>query len=267
MSIKVERDGPVTTVTIDRPEVRNAIDQATADALSVTLREFDSDPSSRVAVMAGAGGNFSAGADLKAIAAGETPRLEETGDGPLGVTRLKLGKPVIAAVEGYAVAGGMAIALWCDLRVAGETAVFGMFDRRYGVPMVGAVTVNLPRLIGLSHAMDLILTGRAVDAEEALRMGLANRLVPAGEAVSAAQRLAHELASYPWDCLRGDRKATLEGMDLPSAQGHLNELRIGRETFRGGESQSGASRFVAGQGRHGRFDDRPREDKRREPHD
>ena len=180
-------------------------------------------------------------------------RLEETGDSPLGVTRMQLEKPVIAAISGYAVAGGMALALWCDLRVVEETATFGMFDRRYGVPMVGGVTVNLPRLIGLSHAMDLILTGRAVDGPEAYRIGLANRLVPDGQALAEAQKLAHQLAGFPWACVIADRKATLEGLDLPTTMGHLNEFRHGKKIFDSGASQAGASRFAGGQGRHGSF--------------
>ena len=259
MTISVDKDGPVTTVTIERPHVRNAIDRATAEALTSAFRAFEQDESARVAVLAGAGGTFSAGADLKAIAAGEALQLKEQGDGPLGVTRMRLDKPVIAAVDGYAVAGGMALALWCDLRVVDETATFGMFDRRYGVPMVGGVTVNLPRLIGLSRAMDLILTGRPVDAKEAFDVGLANRLAPAGEALNVARKLAHELAAFPWACLVSDRKATLEAMDLSSPMGHINEFRLGLKNFDSGGSRAGASRFAAGEGRHGRFDEASRQ--------
>lgn len=251
--VKIEKDGPVTIVTIDRPEVRNAIDRETASALANAFHAFEADETAKVAILAGVGGQFSSGADLKAIARGETLRMEETGDSPIGVARIRTSKPVIAAVAGYAVAGGMAMALWCDLRVVEETAVFGMFDRRFGVPMVGGVTVNLPRLLGLSHAMDLILTGRAVDAQEAYRMGLANRVVPAGEGITRAKELANELAAFPWGCLVNDRKALLDSYDMPTEAAHRNEFRLGQQVFDSGESKDGAGEFVSGKGKGGVF--------------
>ncbi|NIB42322.1 crotonase/enoyl-CoA hydratase family protein [Pseudomaricurvus alkylphenolicus] len=251
MKVLVEKSGDITTIIINRPEVRNALDRETTELLARAFREFDADPQAKVAILTGAEGQFSSGADLKAWSKGETLRLEEQGDSPIGPVRMKLSKPVIAAVAGYAVAGGMALSLWCDLRVVEETAIFGMLDRRFGVPMIGAVTVNLPRLIGLSHASDLILTGRQVEADEALRMGLANRVVPQGEGLKAAHELAQELASYPWLCLVNDRKAMLEGPDMSEAQAHVNEMRLGLQTINSGESVSGASNFAAGAGRHG----------------
>jgi enoyl-CoA hydratase len=250
-SVRVERSGPVTTVVIARPEVRNAIDGPTAGALAAALRAFDADASASVAVLCGEGGTFSAGADLKAIATGRANRVAEGGDGPLGPTRLLLAKPVIAAVEGHAVAGGLELALWCDLRVASETAVFGVFCRRFGVPLVDGGTVRLPRLIGLSRALDMILTGRAVGAAEALAIGLANRVVPAGAARAAAETLAHEIASFPQLCMRGDRMSAHEqgGRSLEDAM--RNELAHGMRTLASGETLEGAKRFAAGEGRHG----------------
>ncbi|MEM1432832.1 MAG: crotonase/enoyl-CoA hydratase family protein [Pseudomonadota bacterium] len=247
--VLIDHDGPVTIVTINRANVRNAIDRETAAAVAAAFRAFDEDSAARVAVLCGAGGQFGAGADLKAIAAGDSLRFSETGDSPLGPIRLRLRKPVIAAVAGYAVAGGMALALWCDLRVVERSATFGMFDRRFGVPMLGGVTVNLPRLIGLSRAMDLVLTGRPVTAEEAWDMGLANRLVAEGEALAAATALAHEIAAYPWDCVVSDRLALLESLDLTSEQGQLNEYRLGIRNFESGTAQTGAARFAGGSGK------------------
>jgi enoyl-CoA hydratase len=245
------RDGAVLVVTLNRPEVRNAVDGATAEALTEALLRYDRDDTLSVAVLTGAGGTFCAGADLKAIAAGERRRLTEGAPAPLGPTRLLLGKPVLAAVEGHAVAGGLELALWCDLRVAAEDAVFGVFCRRFGVPLLDLGTVRLPRLIGHSHAMDLILTGRGVQGEEAARMGLANRLVPKGEALDAAVRLAHELAGFPQRCLRSDRLSAYEQWSLADEDALRNELRRGIEVVRSGESAAGATRFAGGQGRHG----------------
>src|SRR5579883_1227739 len=205
-NVRVEQQGPVTIVTIDRPDVRNAVDRETANELADAFREFDKDEHSSVAILTGSNDTFSAGADLKALASGKEPnRVAPDGDGPLGPTRMLLSKPVIAAVEGHAVAGGLELALWCDLRVAASNAVFGVYCRRWGVPLIDGGTVRLPRLIGMSHAMDLILTGRGVSGEEALRMGLANRLVEPGQTLSASIELANTLASFPQHCLRSDR--------------------------------------------------------------
>jgi len=214
MSLRVERSKDVVVVTIDRPERRNAVDAATAVELAAAFREFDGDPSASVAILTGAGGTFCAGADLKAMAEGEARPVRPEGDGPMGPARLRLGKPVIAAIEGHAVAGGLELAVWCDLRVAAEDAVLGVFCRRFGVPLVDMGTVRLPRLIGLSRAMDLVLTGRAVTAQEAWTMGLVNRVVPSGGALRASLELAAELAALPQSCMRNDRLAMLEGLDL-----------------------------------------------------
>jgi enoyl-CoA hydratase len=251
MNILIEHRDDITLVTIDRPAVRNAVDRATAAALADAFRAFDADPAQAVAVLTGAGGTFCAGADLKAIAAGEGNRVAEDGDGPMGPTRLVLSKPVIAAVEGYAVAGGLELALWCDLRVAADDAVFGVFCRRWGVPLVDGGTVRLPRLIGHSHAMDLILTGRGVSGEEALRMGLANRLVPTGRALEAALELTAQLARHPRCCLRSDRLSALRQWALPEAEALREETRRGLEVLLSGESRQGAQQFSDGAGRHG----------------
>jgi enoyl-CoA hydratase len=248
MSVRVEGFGPVTTVVIDRPEARNAVDRATAEALVVAFTAYDADDSQSVAVLTGAGGTFCAGADLKAL----DNRFEPDGDGPMGPTRLRLGKPVIAAVEGYAVAGGLELAVWCDLRVVAEDATFGVFCRRWGVPLVDGGTVRLPRLIGTSRAMDLILTGRPVDAAEAERIGLANRVVPSGTARTNAEALAAELAAFPQACLRNDRQSLLhqEGVDEATALGREHEH--GMRSMRAGGAE-GAQRFTSGEGRHGAF--------------
>jgi len=254
MTVRTEVDGgAVLVVTIDRPEVRNAIDRPTASALASAFRAFDSDASQSVAVLTGAGGVFCAGADLKAVAAGEGrgTALRPDGDGPLGPTRLTLTKPVIAAVEGWAVAGGLELALWCDLRVAATDAVFGVFCRRWGVPLVDGGTIRLPRLIGHSHALDLILTGRGVAGEEARGMGLVNRLAPPGSALAYAVELAHELASLPQGCLRSDRRSAHEQWDLPLDRALANETRLGLEVITSGETREGAQRFAGGAGRHG----------------
>ena len=254
----IERYGDVVIVTIDRPERRNAVDGATAGALTAAFRAFEADDSLAVAVLTGAGGTFCAGADLKAIIAGGANRVvpfpdrgEPDGDGPMGPTRMLTSKPVIAAVEGHAVAGGLELALWCDLRVAARDAIFGVFCRRWGVPLVDGGTVRLGRLIGHSHALDLILTGRAVSGDEALRLGLANRLVTPGQALAAARILAHELAALPQQCLRADRASAYEQWGLPLDDALRNEFRHGSQVLSGSEMRAGVERFVAGDGRHG----------------
>jgi enoyl-CoA hydratase len=249
----VERTGPVTTVILDRPEVRNAVDRATALALADAFRDFDADDSAAVAVLWGAGGTFCAGADLTAFAAGKGNRIAPDGDGPMGPTRMALSKPVIAAVAGHAVAGGLELACWCDLRVVEEDAVFGVFCRRWGVPLIDGGTIRLPRLIGRSRALDLILTGRAVDAAEAYAMGLANRVVPLGESLSAARALAAELARFPQMTMRNDRASVYAQEGLPLAEALDHEFALGQASLV--VAHDGAQRFAAGQGRHGRFDE------------
>jgi enoyl-CoA hydratase len=239
----------ITIVTIERPDVRNAVDRDTAEALAYAFRQFDADPNSDVAILTGAGRNFCAGADLKAF----NNRLNAEGDGPMGPTRLRLSKPAIAAVEGYAVAGGLELALWCDLRVAAKNAVFGVFCRRFGVPLIDLGTVRLPRLIGQSRALDMILTGRPVEGEEALRIGLANRLTEPGLALDGAFDLAQEIAKHPQRCMRSDRLSVYEQWDLSWDDAARNEFRLGMEVIESGESKDGASRFALGQGRHGDF--------------
>jgi len=257
MSLRVERSKDVVVVTIDRPERRNAVDAATAQELATAFRDFDGDPSAAVAILTGAGGTFCAGADLKAMAEGEARLVRPEGDGPMGPSRLRLGKPVIAAIEGHAVAGGLELALWCDLRVAAEDAVLGVFCRRFGVPLVDGGTVRLPRLIGLSRAMDLVLTGRAVNAQEAWTMGLVNRVVPSGGALRAAMEMAAELAALPQTCMRNDRLAMLEGLDLSEDEALRNEVARGQRSLSSAEASTGISSFSAGAGRHGR----PRKDR------
>ncbi|MYT34243.1 MULTISPECIES: crotonase/enoyl-CoA hydratase family protein [unclassified Streptomyces] len=254
-AVRVERAGPVTTVVLSRPVARNAVDGPTARQLADAFRAFDADDDARVAVLWGAGGTFCAGADLKAVGTARGNRVAPDGDGPMGPTRMRLGKPVIAAVAGHAVAGGLELALWCDLRVAEEDAVLGVFCRRWGVPLIDGGTVRLPRLIGTGRAMDLVLTGRPVPAAEALEMGLVNRVVPTGTARAAAERLAAELARLPQACLRSDRAALLdqEGRDEETAL--ANELRYGQAVL--AEGLAGAARFAAGAGRHGAADDAP----------
>jgi enoyl-CoA hydratase len=254
MSVSISRDGPVTIVAIDRPERRNAVDAATARALYDAFQAFDADEAASVAVLTGSGGAFCAGADLKAVATGAGNRVERTGDlGPMGPTRLHLSKPVIAAIEGHAVAGGLELALWCDLRVAARSAVFGVFCRRFGVPLIDLGTVRLPRLIGGSRAMDMILTGRAVEAEEALAMGLANRVVADGEALAAAVALARQIAAFPQTCLRNDRRSAMEQWSLDWDAATAFEIGVGLETLSSGEAVAGATRFSGGEGRGGQF--------------
>jgi enoyl-CoA hydratase len=245
-SVRTEHDGPVTTVVLDRPESRNAVDRATAQALADAFRAFDADDTASVAVLYGDGGTFCAGADLKAM----DNRIEDDGDGPMGPTRLRLSKPVVAAIEGYAVAGGLELAAWCDLRVAAEDAVLGVFCRRWGVPLIDGGTVRLPRLVGAGRAMDLILTGRPVAAAEAERIGLVDRVVPAGSARAAAEALAHELARLPQRCLRNDRLSALEQEGVDEVAAMQRELALGRESLAAG-ALDGAARFAAGEGRHG----------------
>ncbi|WP_055491274.1 crotonase/enoyl-CoA hydratase family protein [Streptomyces sp. TP-A0356] len=253
MTVRIERQGYVTTVVLSRPEARNAVDGPTAAALAAAFREFDADTSARVAVLWGEGGTFCAGADLKAIGTERGNRVAQDGDGPMGPTRLRLSKPVIAAVAGHAVAGGLELALWCDLRVAEEDAVFGVFCRRWGVPLIDGGTVRLPRLIGTSRALDMILTGRPVPAREAYGMGLANHVVPTGRARAEAEELAAEVARFPQACLRGDRASVLDQEGLDETTAMRRELGYGMDVL--AESLEGAARFAAGAGRHGSFTD------------
>jgi enoyl-CoA hydratase len=248
-AVRVERSGPVTTVLLARPERRNAVDGATAEALADAFRAFDADPAAAVAVLHGEGGVFCAGADLKAVGTPAGNRVAPDGDGPMGPTRLRLGKPVIAAVAGHAVAGGLELALWCDLRVAEEGAVFGVFCRRWGVPLIDGGTVRLPRLIGVSRAMDMVLTGRGVPAREAHEMGLVNRVVADGQSRPAAEALAHELAALPQTCLREDRLSLLEQEGLEEVGALANEFEHGLRSLQ--DVQAGVERFRAGAGRHG----------------
>jgi enoyl-CoA hydratase len=241
----------VFTVLLSRPERRNAVDGPTATALADAFREFERDSAASVAVLHGEGGVFCAGADLKAAGTPSGNRVEPDGDGPMGPTRARLSKPVIAAIAGYAVAGGLELALWCDLRVAEESAVFGVFSRRWGVPLIDGGTVRLPRLIGLSRGMEMVLTGRPVDASEALSIGLVNRVVPDGSARQAAEDLARELASFPQTCMREDRLSVLDGLGAPEAEAMAGELRHGMRSL--ADVQEGLERFRAGAGRHGSF--------------
>jgi enoyl-CoA hydratase len=251
MSVRVEKNGPVTTVILSRPEVRNAVDGPTAAALAAAFRAFDADEEAHVGVLFGDNGTFCAGADLKAFADEERRNhLAADGDGPMGISRLVLSKPVIAAIAGYAVGGGLELALWCDLRVVEEDTVLGLFNRRWGVPLIDGGTVRLPRLIGLSHALDLILTGRPVNAEEALRIGLANRIVPKGQSRAAAEALAHDIARFPPQALRADRMSAHQqfSLDLNEA---LHREFIGGLPALWAEGLIGATQFMAGSGRHG----------------
>ena len=253
MSVRSERAGHVTTVVLARPAVRNAVDGPTAAALAEAFRAFEADDTARVAVLWGEGGTFCAGADLRAIGTPRGNRVAPDGDGPMGPTRMRLTKPVIAAVAGHAVAGGLELALWCDLRVAEESAVFGVFCRRWGVPLVDGGTVRLPRLVGTGRAMDMILTGRPVPANEALAMGLADRVVPTGQARAAAEELARHIARFPQECLRSDRAALLDQEGLDEQAALAVELRHGMGVL--DRAVEGAARFAAGAGRHGSFED------------
>ncbi|MEW2014738.1 crotonase/enoyl-CoA hydratase family protein [Rhodococcus sp. NPDC076796] len=250
MPVRIERSGPVTTIVLSRPEARNAVDGPTAQELIQAFEEFDADESASVAVLWGDGGTFCSGADLKALGTPRSNHATEHGDGPMGPTRMRLSKPVIAAVSGYAVAGGLELALWCDLRIAEDDATFGVFCRRWGVPLIDGGTVRLPRIVGTGRAMDMILTGRAVDAEEALNIGLITRVVPVGRARSEAEALAAELALLPQTCMREDRLSLLEQDGLDEESALKNEFRHGAISINA-DALSGASRFASGAGRHG----------------
>ncbi len=252
MPVHVQRRGAVTTVVLSRPEVSNAVDRETADALADAFRGFDADEDALAAVFCSDGASFCAGADLKAVAAGRPNRVQADGDGPMGPSRMLLSKPVVAAIGGHAVAGGLELALWCDLRVADEDAVLGVFCRRWGVPLIDGGTVRLPRLVGLSRALDLILTGRAVGAQEALSMGLVNRVVPSGTCREAAEQLALQLTRFPQTCLRHDRLSAYESLDLRFDEAIAREFEHGLHSLRS-ESLPGARRFAGGEGRHGEF--------------
>ena len=254
-NITIQKEDHITTILINRPEVKNAVNGETAQELADAFRAFDQDGDSYVAILGGLGGTFCAGADLKAVAAGQGNRTEPDGDGPMGPSRMLLSKPVIAAISGYAVAGGMELALWCDLRVMETNAVMGIFCRRWGVPLVDGGTIRLPRLIGMSRAMDLILTGRPVKADEAFQIGLANRVVEAGEALVAAKALATKLCAFPQQCMRNDRLSAYEQWNLPLDQALSNEFTRGIETINSKETEIGAKRFASGKGRHGDFGD------------
>ncbi|MCC3770246.1 crotonase/enoyl-CoA hydratase family protein [Streptomyces sp. UNOC14_S4] len=253
VTVRTEHSGPVTTVILSRPAARNAVDGPTAALLADAFRAFEADEQARVAVLWGEGGTFCAGADLKAFGTRQGNRVAADGDGPMGPTRLRLSKPVVAAVSGHAVAGGLELALWCDLRVAEEDAVFGVFCRRWGVPLIDGGTVRLPRLIGASRALDLVLTGRPVPAPEAYAMGLANRLVPPGQARAAAEELAAGIARFPQACLRSDRASLLDQEGVPEERAMASELAYGQNVL--GDAVKGAARFAAGAGRHGDFTD------------
>jgi enoyl-CoA hydratase len=255
--VLVTPSGPVTVVTINRPERRNAVDGSTARLLLEAFEHFDGDDAARVAVLTGAGDTFCAGADLKAFSEGEPRPIRQEGRGPMGPTRLVTSKPVLAAVEGFAVAGGLELAIWCDLRVMAADAVFGVFCRRFGIPLVDGGTVRLPRLIGQSRALDLVLTGREVGAEEALHMGLANRVVPSGQALEGAVALAHELAALPQACLRNDRLSLLGQWGLSEFDALMAETRFGLDSLSSPEAIEGAARFASGAGRGGATVDPP----------
>ncbi|MFC1822522.1 crotonase/enoyl-CoA hydratase family protein [Thermodesulfobacteriota bacterium] len=253
MAVTIKKKGFITSVIISRPDVRNAVDIKTAEALADAFRDFEEDEEARVAILYGEHGQFCAGADLKEFSKGIRTLPDAKGDGPMGPTRMCLNKPVIAAIAGYAVAGGLELALWCDLRVMEEDGVLGVFCRRWGVPLVDGGTIRLPRLIGLSRALDLILTGRPVGAQEALDMGLVNRVVPRGEVRQAAEELAQQIGSFPQVCLRGDRMSAYEQFDMSMEQALVNELKHGTAAIQQ-EAVGGATRFSEGEGRHGRFE-------------
>lgn len=253
MAIKIETSYPVFTVIIDNPEVKNAIDGPTAKELANAFRQFEDDEKALVAVLWGARGNFSSGANLKAIAQGKGNRIAKGGDAPLGPSRMLLSKPVIAAVAGYAVAGGLELACWCDMRVVEKGAVFGVFCRRFGVPLIDGGTVRLPKLIGLSRAIDMILTGRPVTAQEALEWGLANRVVEDGTSRQEAENLARQIASFPQACMRNDRKSAYQQFGMPLKDAIANEFELGLETLGSGEFLKGSKGFSEGKGKHGKF--------------
>jgi enoyl-CoA hydratase len=250
-AVRTATTGPVVTVVLSRPERRNAVDRETAEALALAFEAFERDSEARVAVLWGEGGDFCAGADLVAISEGRPNRLERDGPGPMGPSRMLLTKPVIAAVAGHAVAGGLELALWCDLRVVEEGATFGVYCRRWGVPLIDGGTVRLPRIVGAGRALDMILTGRPVRAREALEWGLANRVVPDGRAREEAEALAAEIARFPQQCVRSDRRSSIEQWALPVGAALSNEFELGRATIASGETGEGATRFAGGAGRHG----------------
>lgn len=251
--VRTTTDGPVTIITIDRPERRNAVDRDTADALIEAFESFDADDDLAVAVLTGSGGTFCAGADLVAVGEGRGNRVErdQSVPGPMGPSRMDLSKPVIAAIEGHAVAGGLELAVWCDLRVVAADAIMGVFCRRWGVPLVDGGTVRLPKLIGHGRAMDLILTGRAVDADEALRIGLADRVVEPGATLDVAVALAHDIAGFPQDCVRSDRRSAIESWDMTHVDAMANETELGIGSLRSPQMFEAVGRFVSGEGRHG----------------
>jgi enoyl-CoA hydratase len=253
--IEIEKLNEITIVCINRPEARNAVDGPTAILLADAFRDFEKDDTQKVAILTGAEGTFCAGADLKAVAEGSGNRVGLDGDGPVGPTRMMLSKPVIAAVEGYAVAGGLELAIWCDLRVAARNAVFGVYCRRWGVPLVDGGTIRLSRMLGHSHALDLILTGRGVSGDEAERMGLANRMTEEGGALEGAISLANELCGFPQGCMRSDRKSSYDQWSMTLSDALQNETILGREVIASGETREGAARFSSGKGRHGSFDE------------
>jgi len=256
MSVRIEKRGSVFTVILSRPERRNAVDRETANALADAFRTFEADADAAVAVLFGEGGNFCAGADLKAVASGQGNVARAEGDGPMGPSRMLLSKPAIAAVAGYAVAGGLELALWCDLRVAERSAHFGVFCRRWGVPLIDGGTVRLPRIVGMGRALDMILTGRPVGSEEALRIGLVDRVVDDGQSRAAAEALAEEIAAFPQICTRSDRLSAYDQAGLSIDDALRNEFRHGVEVIQSGETLAGAGRFSAGAGRHGQFERR-----------
>jgi len=254
-AVHFEVDGPVCVITIDREHARNAVDGPTAQDLATAFRRFESDDSLAVAVLTGANGTFCAGADLKAVSTrrGNRIELDVDLDGPMGPSRMVFSKPVIAAVEGFAVAGGFELAMMCDLRVAADDAVFGVFCRRWGVPLVDGGTIRLSRMLGHSHALDLILTGRGVSGEEARMIGVANRLTPPGDALAVARDLGRQLAAFPQLCMQNDRRSSYDQWDLSMHDALANETRLGLDVIRSGETQAGAARFASGEGRHGQF--------------
>ena len=253
MVIRTEKNYPILIIIIDNPEVKNAVDGPTAQQLADAFRDFEKDEKAEVAVLWGANGTFCAGANLKAITEGHGNRVDKEGDGPMGPTRMVLSKPVIAAIAGYAVAGGLELALWCDMRVVEKDAIFGVFCRRFGVPLIDGGTVRLPRLIGLSRAMDMILTGRPVNAEEALAWGLANRVVEVGQSRQEAEKLASEIATFPKTCMRNDRLSAYEQFSMRESDAIANELEYGLKTLASGEFLRGSETFTQGKGKHGKF--------------
>jgi len=253
MAIRIEKNYPIFTIIIDNPQVKNAVDGKTAQELADAFREFEDDKQAEIAVLWGSDGTFCSGANLKAIINGRGNRVEESGDGPMGPTRMILSKPVIAAVAGYAVAGGLELALWCDLRVVEKSAIFGVFCRRFGVPLIDGGTVRLPRLIGLSRALDMILTGRSVNAQEALEFGLANRIVEDGTSKEEAEKLALEIAQFPKICMRNDRLSVYSQFGLNIFDALKNEFHYGIKTLESGEYLQGSDEFSKGKGKHGEF--------------